>query len=43
MEEDLVKTESRAVTYNYLDVWRSGTFLDKPQINECATDHKQEP
>jgi len=23
-----------------LDVWRSGTFPEKPQVSECATDHK---
>jgi len=31
------KTESHAVMY--LDVWRSGTFLEKQQVSECATGH----
>ena len=35
--EGLVKL-SHAVTY--LDVWRSGTFLEKQQVSECATDYK---
>jgi len=35
------KTESRGMTY--LDVWRSGTFLEKQQVSECATDCKHGP
>jgi len=27
----------------YLDVWRSGTFLEKQQVSECATDHGHRP
>jgi len=26
-----------------LDVWRSGTFPEKLQVSECATDHKYRP
>jgi len=26
----------------YLDVWRSGTFLEKQQVSECATDRKHD-
>jgi len=35
------KTESRAMTY--LDMRRSGTFLESPQVSECTTDCKHEP
>jgi len=35
------KTESCAMMY--LDVWRSGTFLEKMQVSECVTDHKHGP
>jgi len=35
------KTESCAMTY--LDVRRSGTFPEKPQVSECATDRKHGP
>jgi len=38
--EGLVKL-SRAVMY--LDVWRSGTFPEKQQVSECATDRKHRP
>jgi len=27
----------------YPDVWRSGTFLENPQVSECTTDHKHGP
>jgi len=27
----------------YLGVWRSGTFLEKQQVSECATDRKHGP
>jgi len=27
----------------YLDVWKSGTFPEKQQVSECATDHKHRP